>query len=144
MREIKFMAWHIERKQMCIRPFGIGEYPEFKCSDGVVRKYSTAPFHKKIMDIMQYTDLKDKNGKEIYSGNICKVHIFTQELGENMGVVEGEHEFVAEIKLDNISAGVMLENSKGDSGPVWAYGGMHEESFEIIGTVQENPELLES
>jgi len=59
MREIKFMAWHIGRKQMCIKPFGMGEYPEFKCSDGVVRKYSTAFFRKKIMEIMQYTGLND-------------------------------------------------------------------------------------
>ena len=92
--------------------------------------------------LMQSTGLKDKNGVEIFEGDICKCHIFTQELGENMGVCEGEKEFVCKIAFSP-SYGVFLEGNGENSGPIWAYGGMHEESFEVIGNATDNPELLE-
>ncbi len=93
----------------------------------------------------QATGLKDKNDSMIYEGDICNIHIFTQELGENMGVMEGEREFVAEICFDCI-CGLSVKNKNGDSGPLYMYGGFEdsEEQIEIIGNIHQHPELLEA
>ena len=58
-REIKFRAW--QDNQMCIQPmsgtYAMGRFIGFL--------YEDAP-------LMQYTGLLDKNGKEIYEGDIVK------------------------------------------------------------------------
>lgn len=88
------------------------------------------------------TTIKDKNDKMIFGsihidgkmstgGDKCKCHVFTQELGENMGVYEGEKEFICRIEFG--PAGVCLKGeNEENSGPIFAYGGFHEDSLEII------------
>ena len=74
--------------------------------------------------LMPYVGLKDEKSKKIYCKDICKVHIFTQELGENMGVSEGEKEFIAEIDFSP-ETGVFLKCKNGDdSGPLFCYNGL--------------------
>lgn len=55
MREIKFRAWDKEQKKML---------------DDV--STWTDDFTGMLIALMQYTGLKDKNGKEIYEGDIVK------------------------------------------------------------------------
>ena len=61
MREIKFRAWLEPEKKMNNGLFGLR-------SDGEVSFQSNNPEFNVIL--MQYTGLKDKNGKEIYEGDI--------------------------------------------------------------------------
>lgn len=87
----------------------------------------------------QYTGLKDKNGTRIFEGDIVRLHIFTQVLGENLGVSEGEEEMIVSISIG--SDGVRVNNE-----PLFVYlcEGFDdmEEPFEIIGNIYENPELI--
>lgn len=133
-RSIEFRAWDKEEK----------EYYNPILWDGNV--YHNDDFEIGITTddpVYQYTGLKDKNGVKIFENNILKVHIFTEELGENMGVCEGEKEFIAKVVIGDNGCGVCLINSSDDnSGPIWSYGGIHEESFEIIGCIHTTPELL--
>lgn len=83
-----------------------------------------------IKTIGQYTELHDKNGKEIYEGNIVKVN----------------NEIIAKVIWDNDYLGYFLyaneENSidsfENGEQPLYDYL----DSIEVIGNIYDNPELL--
>jgi uncharacterized phage protein (TIGR01671 family) len=109
MREIKFRAW-----------LGGVMHPVWKrVDDGV---YETHPDIK----IMQYTGLKDKNGKEIYEGDIIK-ETTKDDKGEE---IVSEVKFYDGIFGDDTMDGWTLKELVDEFG---AY---------VIGNIYENPELL--
>ncbi len=73
--------------------------------------------------IMQFTGLKDKNGKEIFEGDIVK----------EKNISDGEH--IRKVVFEK--GGFWLEGKDGSGG--WLFIPL---SIEIIGNIYENPELL--
>ena len=75
MKEIKFRAWNPKFQFMDYNPDAIIKclHPNFERVEG--------------LQIMQYTGLKDKNGKEIYEGDIVDIPNFkeTWKRGEPQG-----------------------------------------------------------
>lgn len=122
MRELKFRAWDIIHKQMV--------WPQFIkfTAEGFVYELTNSVTGASIkMPLMQYTGLKDKNGKEIYEGDIVKG-------------VSNKKIAVEWLNVDNTEAFFLPFGYANSCGCCGAY-----EDFlkpEIIGNIHENPELL--
>lgn len=134
MREIKVRAWHKPYKQMCqvesLRFDGNGVYTAVLIEESF---YDRRIVEADEIVIEQYTGLKDKNGTEIYQGDICS---FTSKTGKHTGVVE---------RLDNL-AGFGLRMVKNNFRYTFSNldtMGVNLDTLEVVGNIHENPELLE-
>ena len=112
MREIKFRAWDKENKEM-VEVELLGKRV-LLVKDGEWENIEN-------FEVMQYTGLKDKNGKEIYEGDI--VNCFRHEGFEFVTTRLGSHG---------------IETQLGFYPFIEVYG-----YAEVIGNIYENPELLE-
>lgn len=122
MREIKFRAWDKDENGM--------RNWENLMSSVYDNEYDTI-FNDGDLILMQYTGIKDKNGREIYEEDIVK----------------GEHNSLSVVEWDDCidtdrywskGCGFYWNMSGGDE-PAYA----DEERIEVIGNIYENPELLE-
>ena len=79
-------------------------------------------------DLMQYTGLKDKNGKEIYEGDIV-------EVSKDISAGKYRVQF-----WDNESAFMLIDDLKPKSMRLGVW--FCSNKIEVIGNIYENPELL--
>ena len=78
MREIKFRAWYYKDDQMLDwSTLTQSAWNTFKGSTPLSLIYDILAARKPEFDIMQFTGLKDKNGKEIYEGDIVIINTIT-------------------------------------------------------------------
>lgn len=124
MREFKFRAWDTEKQEMATVNFiGLNDY-EVGMEDEECRRWrATYPY---VCRLMQYTNLKDKNGKEIYEGDILKVKL------------DGREEVNLYVKYTNGEYRVVNEGKWEDSLYTYMYFG----DVEIVGNIYENEDLL--
>ena len=110
MREIKFRAWDTEKKIMYY--IDLYEYMSFneEAQDDMIT------LNARNNGLMQYTGLKDKNGKEIYEGDIVYGYGLVHFIG-------GRYVIVYDKEMTS------FEDLLGDDD-------------EIIGNILETPELV--
>jgi uncharacterized phage protein (TIGR01671 family) len=118
MREIKFRAW-VDSANRMFGPFTLKDF-----SDG--RIYVDFPEGRGYIfidesELLGYTGLKDKNGKDIYEGDIINVYL-------------GSCYHNYEVRWVGHGFGIEWP----DGTVYWP----HEGYREIVGNIYENPELL--
>ena len=119
MREIKFRAWNSEKKYMTylFNPVSHGDINIFDF-------YFLRGWRGEGLIPMQYTGLNDKNGKEIYEGDIFP----------------GDNDDPIKYVICWLDCGSWGFHPAGD--PDMATLIMAGDEMEIIGNIYENPELI--
>ena len=122
MREIKFRAWCKKHKVMI---YHIGSVNWNEQNEIFVNQDIRCAGNEILM---QYTRLKDKNGKEIYEGDIVSMFHDTQFSQVKWNSEYGCWEIKVQLSIHNEG---------------WDLLGNHLEQCEVIGNIYENQELLE-
>ena len=124
MREFKFRAWDTEKQEMATVNFiGLNDY-EVGMEDEECRRWrATYPY---VCRLMQYTGVKDKNGREIYEGDIV-------EYKNEYHVIEWD-----DCKFMAKGFYCSSQDTPDDFFSEFAYT-----NCKVIGNIYENPDLLD-
>jgi uncharacterized phage protein (TIGR01671 family) len=146
MREIKFRAWVPNLRKMS-RPFTIEEVA-FNGGDTYARELWS---WRDELKLIQYTGLKDKNGVEIYEGDIVR-----RTWGWKT-VSQEDDSSDAQVVVEHLTCGIrwLPPNLPEDEGFKPLYSPEEDpenlgefqwnlRNFEVVGNIYENPELVEA
>lgn len=143
MREIKFRVWDKLTKRMHICGEDVHDTISFEIETNKAYYYNLQNGCGSLREdsdyvLMQYAGLKDKNGKEIYEGDIVLYQDWEQcyEGGGNDSFI---NKGIVEYNESNCCFNV-TERATIDIEDVLYEGN---EDLEVIGNIYDNPELLE-
>ena len=92
--------------------------------------YGNKSFNYEDIELMQYTGLKDKNGKEIYEGDIVSFNLKSDS--------EGQPYIIGYIEYQTTFSGYRIMSFEGSFALDYNI-----KDIEVIGNIYDNPELLE-
>ena len=130
MREIKFRAWHKFAKQMLYMDKHTKLTFYWDCGGWLMDEGISRAISTEVGILMQYTGLHDKNGKEIYEGDIIK------------GLRDADLDYSQEITQVEYRGSAFVEGYFGRPLDVYTSSYHYGNTLEVIGNIYENPELL--
>lgn len=128
-RDIKFRAWDDTEEEMLVCGDNIDiifnlSTNEIECTDvRSIRPSGDGLIDKHYLSYLQYTGLKDKNGVEIYEGD----------------VVEADISGIDTYEIVFVKGRFTMQSIIGGKDSLWIL----DEKCEVIGNIYENPELLQ-
>ncbi len=129
MREIKFRAWDKQYKQMV----PVGRIDFINKEIDFIENFNE-PKGWDHFEIMQYTGLKDKNGVEIYEGDVVSYYDST-----TMWLTSKVIDVGGAFAIETLENPILLNDFTGQ----YIYDGHNIDELEIMGNIYSNPELFD-
>ncbi len=131
-REIKFRAYLKEEKKMVIVETidFTDKSMQYLEKNEIIDAYLLRTTFLEDIELMQYTGQKDKNGKEIYEGDILKYNF----------PYDGRLKHVSPVKFLETEASFGIKDIYGNEIPLYRITANN--YSEVIGNIYENKELL--
>lgn len=154
-REIKFRAWHKVQKRM----FDVYGFDKMNVYEDSIENQARLVHSIENCVLLEFTGLKDKNGKEVYEADIVKFVYYP--LGNNRDAYEyshikivvfrsGQFGFITKLQLNTQLQPDKCYSHQRNTREIYKTGDYFERDIdleadrvEVIGSIYENPELME-
>lgn len=139
MNSLKFRAWNVQKKRMYYATPYRGYIKSNGSWWGLYNGDDVELANSGFDKIMQFTGLKDKNGKDIYEGDVVKQSYRFQNY-------DNEEEIIGIVCNNPLGTYVSVEEKGNGEGGHYYWLHILDEptkQIEVIGNIHDNPELSE-